>query len=752
MFYFFKGKIMIAIDSLPHGNKPSPLEFSYFPTLHQTVIWRNWNMVTTSRLAEVLKTTEEKILTAAAEMGISKNISSDQEHLWLERGYISIIRQNWHLLPYSQILELLGWNAEEMRYALKEDDFLWNKLGGLKPDAKEVIFRELTDDEKKKTAELKSYVSNNFKDINNPAVEKPFEFLDRFKHPKKDWKPSDKKSSFDLRLAYSYFAVYGDPLINEELDPYPEGLLAELAENGINAVWLQGILYTLVPWLGENKYSRGHETRIKNLNKLVEKAAKYGIGVYLYLNEPRAMLAEFFEENPELCKGTVNTNTGDACICTLQPGFLEKFKNAVKELYTKVPSLAGAFTITVSENMTHCHSHSMRANTEVCPVCGKHSVGELIAKVNNAIEEGMHEANSSAQMIAWSWAWVPKELDPDNYVNCEEALDFYNEDINVMCTQENYVDTEALGVKGVVADYSMSKIGPAKYARHLWGCSAKRNLKTIAKIQLNNTWECSAVPYLPVPTLVKQTLENIENLGVSGLMVAWTLGGYPGGNLLLVDKSVEELAEERFGKNLVPGIIKAWEHFADGFKEFPLNGSAALYTAPQNYGPMNLLYAEKSGYKATMVGFPYDDLLKWRGSGHFPEEIFEEKFRLLSEGWKKGLDVLKSLSDKVTEDIKENFDDLVNVSEAAYCHFRSTYLQIRFIRLRDSGNRSSHIDDMVNVINEEIELAGRLLEVMRKDSRIGFEASNHYYYSENTLYEKILNCEYVKDLITRNKK
>jgi hypothetical protein len=38
-------------------------------------------------------------------------------------------------------------------------------------------------------------------------------------------------------------------------------------------------------------------------------------------------------------------------------------------------------------------------------------------------------------------------------------------------------------------------------------------------------------------------------------------------------------------------------------------------------------------------------------------------------------------------------------------------------------------------------LAEELLAVMRADSRIGFEASNHYYYTRNSLMEKIFNCQ-----------
>ena len=47
----------------------------------------------------------------------------------LSRSYITIIRRNWHLLPYDQLLTLLGWTGEKLAYTLREDDFLYVKLG-----------------------------------------------------------------------------------------------------------------------------------------------------------------------------------------------------------------------------------------------------------------------------------------------------------------------------------------------------------------------------------------------------------------------------------------------------------------------------------------------------------------------------------------------------------------------------------------------------------------------------------------------
>ena len=85
---------------------------------------------------------------------------------------------------------------------------------------------------------------------------------------------------------------------------------------------------------------------------------------------------------------------------------------------------------------------------------------------------------------------------------------------------------------------------------------------------------------------------------------------------------------------------------------------------------------------------------------------------------------------------KMNMDDLLSVAKASYCHFRSTYLQICFVRRRNAGDKAA----MKAIVTEEMALAEELLAVMRADSRIGFEASNHYYYTRNSLMEKVFNC------------
>jgi hypothetical protein len=45
---------------------------------------------------------------------------------------------------------------------------------------------------------------------------------------------------------------------------------------------------------------------------------------------------------------------------------------------------------------------------------------------------------------------------------------------------------------------------------------------------------------------------------------------------------------------------------------------------------------------------------------------------------------------------------------------------------------------MLDCVKEEKANAERLLHLMREDAKIGYEASNHYFYTERNLIEKII--------------
>jgi hypothetical protein len=205
-------------------------------------------------------------------------------------------------------------------------------------------------------------------------------------------------------------------------------------------------------------------------------------------------------------------------------------------------------------------------------------------------------------------------------------------------------------------------------------------------------------------------------------MLSWTLGGYPCNNIATAAKYFYENAR------VDSPNYEAERIFADAFREFPFHINT-LYKGPQNAGPSNPLFPTPSGYNATMTCFAYDDLEHWRSI--YPIDIFEDQFRKLCESWEKGL----ALIDESDE------NEVAVMARAAYCIFRSSYDQIRFIRARDEGRFS----DAKALAEIEEKTARLMLEQMNKNAAIGYEASNHYYFSKGQIVEKILNCRYVAE-------
>ncbi|MBO4630423.1 MAG: hypothetical protein J5858_00730 [Lentisphaeria bacterium] len=719
----------MMVEDLPVGNLKAPVEYPHFASRWQAFLWRNWELVPPGRLAAILQCTEAEIFQAAEEMGLTAHPQVNPK--WLSHGYLTLIRNNWQLLPYSQILQLLDWIPEKMAYTLKEEDFFWTKLGKIKPDCLPLKYEELTPAQHEATKHLRTVLRKYFPEEQMEYLESPFAFADQFA----PLPPTPGGDRFDFNYIHSYAASCGDVLGNAEtLDPVPENLLSQYASMGIKGVWMHALLYLLNPIPGAEEYSAGHEKRMANLKRIVNSCAKYGIKVYLYLNEPRCMPLDFYEKKP-LWGGIEVPAVHTRTICTTRsPEPLQWLEDTMKKLFSEASGLGGVFCITMSENPTNCH---FQAKHENCPSCKNVLPEKIIADVITAMEKGMHAADPGAKMIAFDWAWRRDVSDPDNTEFKCQVLDLLPRSVYVCSVSEWGMNTNIGGIKQYLVDYSISQVGPSPETLGTWEHARKIGTPIVAKVQINNSWELSAVPYIPVPYLIEEHLNHLKKAGVSGLMLSWTLGGFPGGNLDLLKTSPEEIAASKYHPELAQKVCRAWKQFSEAFRQFPFNVSV-LYTAPMNYGPMNLLHLEKTGYRASMIGFPYDDIDTWRGP--YPEDVLENQFRLVTEGWKLGLKTLAEAASGVQENERADFAELQTIAEATYCHLRSTYLQVRFVIARNHGFDRAV---MADCIREEITLAQKLHEIVRRDSRIGFEASNHYYYSLNDLREKVISCEHI---------
>ena len=89
---------------LPELCDKQAIRYEYFPTPWQAVVWRNWGYVPAERIAEVLGTSEKNIQKAAAELGLNPDETVNEA--WEKRGFLTLIRNNWHICTYEQIMTL----------------------------------------------------------------------------------------------------------------------------------------------------------------------------------------------------------------------------------------------------------------------------------------------------------------------------------------------------------------------------------------------------------------------------------------------------------------------------------------------------------------------------------------------------------------------------------------------------------------------------------------------------------------------
>jgi hypothetical protein len=621
----------------------------------------------------------------------------------------------------------------------------------VKPKCEPLQFTKPDEATKRRAAEIKEIVAKEFGDEIRRPGEPRFQFIEKFNAV--DAKlaaatPTVEEGLASPRFIYSYCAVYGDCLLNSEADPFPDGLLQRLSSYGINGVWLHVVLRDLAPG-GKDfpEFGEGCEKRMATLRNLVNRAKKFGIGIYLYMNEPRAMPVDFFKNRPEMA----GVREGEfVAMCTSNPAVRQWMSNSLTYVFHEVPDLAGVFTITASENLSNCASHG---GWKSCPNCKDRTDSEIIADVNTLIEQAVHKSNPKANVIAWDWGWK-------GHGDSTEIIKLLSKQTWLMSVSEWALPIERGGVKSTVGEYSISSVGPGPRATSHWKLAQEAGLRAAAKMQLNNTWEFSTVPYLPVMDLVAEHCHNLASAGVQGMLLSWSLGGYPSPNLEIaakmranptpsIDDVLNTLATKRYGPEGAPLARKAWSAFSTAFREYPY--SCGLYQSPVQMGPANLLYPEKTGFGATMVGIPYDDLIAWQGI--YPPEIFAAQFEKVAKGWWAGIPDLKAAVEKAPANSKAEVQAELRYAQTVAIHCQSVVNQSRFIMARNkladtekplSAEEQKRLrDEIVGILQSEIDLARQEFSIVQQDSCIGFEASNQYVFVPFDLGEKVLNCRWL---------
>ena len=171
---------------------------------------------------------------------------------------------------------------------------------------------------------------------------------------------------------------------------------------------------------------------------------------------------------------------------------------------------------------------------------------------------------------------------------------------------------------------------------------------------------------------------------------------------------------------------QAVEHFCKGFQEYPFSIDS-LYFSPKTLGCANLWSLDSEDKQSTMVCYAFDDYENWIKP--YPIEIYLSQYEKLLGEWQKGCDVLRQRTGG-------RLVEMQTFAIAAYAHFKSDYLQTKFSYLKKEKEQNA--EKLQEIIAEEKQNAVALLNALYQNAFVGFEASNHYYYTDRNIIEKIL--------------
>jgi len=149
----------------------------------------------------------------------------------------TVLRRNWHLLAYEQLLPLIGMSRAELSYSLRQDDFLFIKMGSLKPRCGPVSYAE-PDAAARARAAVKAVVEARFGDAIRRRGEPRFAFVDRIARVPEGIQPPSRRVGDGPRYLFPSFGTYDD--LNAWRGPYPAEAFASQLEK-VSSGWLRGV-------------------------------------------------------------------------------------------------------------------------------------------------------------------------------------------------------------------------------------------------------------------------------------------------------------------------------------------------------------------------------------------------------------------------------------------------------------------------------------------------------------------------------
>ncbi len=520
------------------------------------------------------------------------------------------------------------------------------------------------------------------------------------------------------------------------LDRYPDSYLNAIAHAGMDAI--------LIFVTGVNMTTTGY----LDINDLVDRAAAYGVDVYLYSylvsrvhpDDPGA--AAFYQGSYgaliESCPGVKGiVFVGESC-----------------EFPSKDPKTNG---------MLHTDPRAKTAN-DPRPFPGWWPSADFPQWLE-MLKPILRKHNPDLDIVFWTynWGWAPEE---DRLALIRRLP----QDVTLQATFEMFEDVKKEGIVTRCVDYTASFEGPGRYFASEAKAAHERKLPLYTMSNTGGlTWDIGVIPYEPIPFQWARRHQALREAraewGLSGLMESHHYGWWPSFVSELakwafwspsprLECLVQSIATRDFGAKGAPSAVEAWRAWSDAMRDY-------VPTNEDQYGPFRigpaypfLLFDPVEPIPAAPYAHFGREIVAPNYNMHRPEDV-DTELRLLErmlERWRQGTAHLEQAVGLAPQSKAEDAARMLNLGRfVERCVLTAIHTKRWWqIRKRLGGSPCPEetralLDALASIGEQEIENAQATIPLVEADSRLGWEPSMEYMTDRAHLEWKVAQLRRVLD-------
>ncbi len=512
------------------------------------------------------------------------------------------------------------------------------------------------------------------------------------------------------------------------IDQFPDPHLNAIAHAGMDAI--------LVFVKGPDQTTTGY----LDINNLIDRAALFGIDVYLY----SYLVSRLHPDDPAAPDYYESTYGALLRSCPRAKGLV--FVGESCEFPSKDQRTRGRLRLDPSPD----GQPDPRPSPGWWPCTDYPQWLDLLKKT-------VRRYNPELDIVFWTynWGWAP-EADRLALIRSLPT------DISLQATFEMFENVVKEGIVTRCVDYTASFEGPGQYFRTEAQTAHERGIPLYTMSNTGGlTWDIGVIPYEPVPfhwaRRWSALLQAHEDWGLVGLMESHHYGWWPSivselakwaywTPAVSIPELAERIAARDFGAAGGPLAIRAWQAWSEAIRDY-------VPTNEDQYGPFRVGPAYPLQFQADVDVFPSapyahfgNEILTTHYRPHKPEDLPTE-IRLLERmgrRWAEGLDCLEQALAQTPEPKRDNALRMVNLGRFIGRCVQTTIHTKRWWLLREQvlaetgqARATALLAELVALGEAEIANAEATIPLVEFDSRLGWEPSMEYMTDRSHLEWKI---------------